>query len=192
MNISTSTLGTRRRKGASNNTQDLEENALVLKLGPEFSLKQISHLGHEVPLTALNLSEAKILIREALKGRRSANGGHSDDEDEMEKKDLKEDDIITNSANANEILRKTINYINNFARFKDDSSIAAVEELLREYNDVDGNKQEFHPFEKAQLGSLMCDDADEAKTLIPSLQDKISDPELQSILNQLRRHEAPY
>ncbi|ONH66256.1 DNA-directed RNA polymerase II subunit RPB4 [Cyberlindnera fabianii] len=49
-----------------------------------------------------------------------------------------------------------------------------------------------HPFEIAQLGSLACDDVDEAKTLIPSLVGKKTDEELQSILNQLSRLETPY
>jgi DNA-directed RNA polymerase II subunit RPB4 len=35
------------------------------------------------------------------------------------------------------------------------------------------------------LGSLCCDGADECKTLIPSLQDKISDEDLQELLNEM-------
>lgn len=36
-------------------------------------------------------------------------------------------------------------------------------------------------------GSLCCENADEAKTLIPSLQDKISDDDLQYLLNEISK-----
>ena len=35
------------------------------------------------------------------------------------------------------------------------------------------------------IGSLCCETADEAKTLIPSLADKISDDDLQTLLDEL-------
>lgn len=35
------------------------------------------------------------------------------------------------------------------------------------------------------LGSLCCETAEEAKTLIPSLTDKISDDDLQELLNEM-------
>lgn len=36
-------------------------------------------------------------------------------------------------------------------------------------------------------GSLCCGDADEAKTLIPSLTDKISDEDLEDLLNEISK-----
>jgi len=36
-------------------------------------------------------------------------------------------------------------------------------------------------------GSLCCDTAEEAKTLIPSLQDKITDDELQELLDEITK-----
>ena len=36
-------------------------------------------------------------------------------------------------------------------------------------------------------GSLCCDTAEEAKTLIPSLTDKISDDDLQELLDEIRK-----
>lgn len=36
-------------------------------------------------------------------------------------------------------------------------------------------------------GSLCCDTAEEAKTLIPSLQDKILDEELQELLDEITK-----
>lgn len=49
-----------------------------------------------------------------------------------------------------------------------------------------------HPFEIAQLGSLGCDDADEAKTLIPSLANKRTDEELQDLLDHVSLELAFY
>lgn len=37
------------------------------------------------------------------------------------------------------------------------------------------------------LGSLCCDNAEEAKSLIPSLQNKISDSDLQELLDELTK-----
>lgn len=38
-----------------------------------------------------------------------------------------------------------------------------------------------------QTGSLCCDTAEEAKTLIPSLNDKISDDDLQELLDEITK-----
>lgn len=37
------------------------------------------------------------------------------------------------------------------------------------------------------LGSLCCDSADECKTMIPSLADKISDEDLQELLDEMAK-----
>jgi len=37
------------------------------------------------------------------------------------------------------------------------------------------------------IGSLCCDSAEEAKTLIPSLHDKISDDDLQELLDEITK-----
>ena len=37
------------------------------------------------------------------------------------------------------------------------------------------------------LGSLCCDNADECKTMIPSLADKISDEDLQELLDEMAK-----
>ena len=70
MNVSTSALGVRRRKVATQNIDD-EENSAVLKLGPEFQLDQITNQGEKQKLIALNVSEARLLIRAALKERKN-------------------------------------------------------------------------------------------------------------------------
>ena len=47
--------------------------------------------------------------------------------------------------------------------------------------------EELELFERSQLGSLCCDSAEEAKTLIPSLGDKIGDAELQGLLDDITK-----
>ncbi|CAD6451234.1 hypothetical protein OCU04_009260 [Sclerotinia nivalis] len=84
------------------------------------------------------------------------------------------------NVNETEILSKTQEYLDHFARFKRKENVEAVERLL-------GSRSELAKFERAQLGSLCCDTADEAKTLIPSLQDKISDDDLTELLDEITK-----
>lgn len=58
------------------------------------------------------------------------------------------------------MVAKTQEYLEVFSRFKNRESVEAVDRLLNSH-------PYFEPFEKAQLGSLCCDQAEEAKTLIP-------------------------
>lgn len=191
MNVSTSALGVRRRKATTQNIDD-EENASTLKLGPEFQLAQRTNTGELEQLIALNTSEARLLIRAALKERKNkgnrnefANDNDVDDENEKE-------DEISNielaGPNSNEIIQKTLNYLANFARFKNSSSTETVEKLLNDFSAL--ASEPLHPFELAQLGTLECDDAEEAKSLIPSLLNKVSDAQLQSLLNELRKYQS--
>lgn len=46
---------------------------------------------------------------------------------------------------------------------------------------------EMEPFERSQLGSLCCESAEEAKTLVPSLGTKIGDAELQELLDDITK-----
>ncbi|KAI9743489.1 MAG: RNA polymerase B [Claussenomyces sp. TS43310] len=85
------------------------------------------------------------------------------------------------NVNDTEMLVKTIDYLDHFARFKRKENVEAVERLLSAH-------QELAKFERAQLGTLCCEDADEAKTLIPSLSDKIKDEDLQELLNEISKH----
>jgi DNA-directed RNA polymerase II subunit RPB4 len=94
-------------------------------------------------------------------------------------------------------LTKTLDYLEVFARFKDEENIKAVERLLNAHTDLES-------FERSQLGefycvcfwfvlvanrvgSLCCDNAEEAKSLIPSLQNKITDSDLQELLDELTK-----
>lgn len=199
MNVSTSTAGIKRRSVKSLNEE--EENAATLHLGSEFDVRQYNHDGEPEDLIALNQSEARILIRSALKQRKkimTPNGefkekandqieDESDDEDDGQDDDNNEIAKAAIAVGANEVLKKTLDYLSVFARFRDAQTCSAVEQLLKS-----PENSNLHPFELAQLASLACDDADEAKTLIPSLSNKKTDEELQNILNQLSRLETPY
>lgn len=185
MKVSTSALGVRRRK-AANHSIDEEENAALLKLGLEFQLTQITNSGEQEQLIALNLSEARLLIRAALKERKNKSAGAYDDEETE-----KEDEIANMELagpNSNEIIHKTLNYLSNFARFKNSSSTETVEKLLNDFSYQ--ASEPLHPFELAQLGTLECEDAEEAKSLIPSLQHKVSDVQLQTLLTELRKYQT--
>lgn len=220
MNISTSTFQTSRRRLKK---VEEEENATTLQLGHEFQLKQINHQGEEEDLIALNLSETRLLIKEALIGRRKAfrraqrsqtkkkanlshssgeNGGETtavededDDEDEEDEEFMRNetrekeleslDNLLEQTTTGNnKDLKNTMEYLTNFSRFRDQETVGAVIQLLKSTG--------LHPFEIAQLGSLACDTADEAKTLIPSLNNKISDDELERILKELSNLETLY
>jgi DNA-directed RNA polymerase II subunit RPB4 len=78
------------------------------------------------------------------------------------------------------MLIKTMSYLDHFARFKAKESVEAVERLL-------AARTELAKFERAQLGTLCCEEADEAKTLIPSLADKITDEDLQLLLTEIMK-----
>ncbi|CCD22266.1 DNA-directed RNA polymerase II subunit RPB4 NDAI_0A01080 [Naumovozyma dairenensis CBS 421] len=255
MNVSTSTFQTSRRRIKK---VEEEENAATLQLGHEFQLTQINHQGQEEELIALNLSEARLIIKEALLERRRVfrktqrlqqkkkeqkqhekeqqqqqqqqqqhDGTSSDNEninpgnennlvdhvngtgasnrnediiDEDEDDDMDDEFIHTETREKelesldalleqttggnNKDLKNTLEYLTNFSRFRDQETVSAVIQLLKSTG--------LHPFEIAQLGSLACDTADEAKTLVPSLTSKISDDELERILKELSNLETLY
>ncbi|KAI1005494.1 hypothetical protein K3495_g2723 [Podosphaera aphanis] len=116
-------------------------------------------LGEFQDVDALTHSEAALVIN-ALMAKRRAGGKDRMGETEM--------------------LLKTTEYLDHFARFKRKENVEAVERLLSAH-------KELAKFERAQLGSLCCDTAEEAKTLIPSLQDKIPDDELQELLDEITK-----
>ncbi|QLL33768.1 hypothetical protein HG536_0F00930 [Torulaspora globosa] len=240
MNVPVSTIQTRRRL----KKVEEEENAATLQLGQEFQMRQLNHQGEEEELIALNLSEARLVIKEALVERKRAfrrtqhkrkakkrdrsnavnkqeddstlvdgrendvgpNGQHygdgsrdsdlDDEEDEEDdnafmhtetrEKELESLDALLEQTTGgnNKDLKNTMEYLTNFSRFRDQETVSAVIQLLKSAG--------LHPFEVAQLGTLACDTADEAKTLIPSLNNKISDDDLERILKELSNLETLY
>ncbi|KAI2616413.1 HRDC-like protein [Hypomontagnella submonticulosa] len=116
----------------------------------------VLNLGEFQDVDTLTLSEAALVINALVAKRRN---------------DRK-------NVNETEMLTKTIDYLDTFARFKKKENVEAVERLLSSH-------KEFHKFERAQLGSLCCETAEEAKYLIPSISDKISDEDLQELLEDI-------
>ncbi|KAL2104922.1 hypothetical protein VUR80DRAFT_9322 [Thermomyces stellatus] len=116
----------------------------------------VLQLGEFQDVDTLTLSEASLVIN-ALVAKRRAD---------------------RRNVNETEMLQQTLSYLDNFARFTRKENVEAVERLL-------SSVTQLSKFERAQLGSLCCEYAEEAKTLIPSLQDKISDDELQHLLDEI-------
>ncbi|KAI9819533.1 MAG: RNA polymerase B [Pycnora praestabilis] len=139
-----------------------EEAAMELKLG-EFQ---------NVP--TLTLSEARLLINAVMDHRKQQR-----------------------KVEETEMLVKTQDYLDVFARFKQKENIEAVERMLAAHSD-------FESFERSQLGinrtsvfkndfvdhwlgTLCCESAEEAKTLIPSLANKVNDTDLQELLDEITK-----
>ncbi|PGH13076.1 hypothetical protein AJ79_03913 [Helicocarpus griseus UAMH5409] len=127
---------------------------------PQSELEATSQLklGEFQNVPTLSLSEARLVINKVLDLRRK--GDHKFEE--------------------RETLIKTQDYLELFARFKEKENIEAVERLLSAHTELE-------LFERSQLGSLCCNDAEEAKSLIPSIGNKISDTELQELLDELTK-----
>ncbi|EEQ34697.1 hypothetical protein McanMca71_007622 [Microsporum canis] len=127
---------------------------------PQSELEATSQLklGEFQHVPTLSLSEARLVINKVLDLRRKGD----------------------NKFEERETLVKTQDYLEVFARFKEKENIEAVERLLSAHTEL-----EF--FERSQLGSLCCDNAEEAKSLIPSIGNKISDADLQELLDELTK-----
>ncbi|CAK7265650.1 RNA polymerase B [Sporothrix epigloea] len=82
------------------------------------------------------------------------------------------------TVNETEVLTKTVDYLDAFARFKRKANVEAVERLLASH-------PELTKFERAALGSLCPDGVEEAKTLIPSLANKFADDDLLELLEEM-------
>uniref|UniRef100_A0A0N5A9P7 RPOL4c domain-containing protein n=1 Tax=Syphacia muris TaxID=451379 RepID=A0A0N5A9P7_9BILA len=76
-----------------------------------------------------------------------------------------------------DVFVKTLNYSRRMARYKSRETIRAVRTLL-------ANKP-LHKFEVAQIANLCPESAEEAKALIPSLENKMEDDELDELLKDL-------
>ncbi|MCJ1263125.1 RNA polymerase B [Lobaria immixta] len=114
-------------------------------------------LGEFQNVPTLTLSEARLLINAVMDHRKQQR-----------------------KVEETETLIKTQDYLDVFARFKQKENIEAVERMLT-------SKTELELFERSQLGSLCCESAEEAKTLIPSLASKISDGDLQELLDDITK-----
>ncbi|CAH1723841.1 DNA-directed RNA polymerase II subunit Rpb4-like [Aphis gossypii] len=77
-----------------------------------------------------------------------------------------------------EVFNKTLTYTEQCSKFKNKETIVAVRNLLA--------SKKLHKFELASIGNLCPQLADEAKSLIPSLEDRFDDDELQQILDDIQ------
>lgn len=125
--------------------------------GSELKLGEFQHI------QTLSLSEARLLINVVMDKRK---------QQQMQKEGRVDEE--------KEYLAKVNDHLEIFARFKDRSKVEAVELLLAQEKDLE-------PFERSQLGSLCCESADEAKTLIPSLVPKRTDEKLQDLIDEIAR-----
>ncbi|MCJ1388096.1 RNA polymerase B [Xylographa bjoerkii] len=136
-------------------------------------------LGEFQNVPTLTLSEARVLINAVMDRRKQQR-----------------------KVEETETLVKTLDYLDVFARFKQKENIEAVERMLVGHDELE-------LFERSQLGmhqtstdmgdvlsgltllnyggSLCCETSEEAKTLIPSLANKITDIDLQELLDEISK-----
>ncbi|KAL9971308.1 hypothetical protein ACROYT_G023818 [Oculina patagonica] len=81
-----------------------------------------------------------------------------------------------------EVFMKTLNYTQKFSRYKNRETIAQVRSLL--------GKKKLHKFELACLANLCPETAEEAKALIPSLEGRFEDDDLQQLLDDIQTHRS--
>jgi len=81
-----------------------------------------------------------------------------------------------------EVFVKTLNYTQRFSKFKNREMIGAVRASLT----APVGNQQMHKFEMASLANLCPDTAEEAKSLIPSLQGRYGDDELTQMLEDIK------
>ena len=77
-----------------------------------------------------------------------------------------------------EVFMKTLNYAQRFSKFNNMENIAAVRSLL--------TIKKIHKFELAALANLCPESAEEAKSLIPSLEGRFDEEELNSLLDDIQ------
>ncbi|BFZ54922.1 hypothetical protein PYCC9005_001959 [Savitreella phatthalungensis] len=170
---------TERRLARGQHREELD--ASVLKLGEVF--------GHVD--AAMTMSEAALIVN-AIRERRGQStmgsrpgemgvvgGGSGDGLNNKQQQQQQRG----NEPPTTEAMRKTLEYLDVFVKFRTEAATRHVESLL-------SRAQGLHPFERAQLGTLCPEEAEEAKTLIPSLGPKVDDDDLQILLdevNEMRR-----
>ncbi|CDW54138.1 DNA directed RNA polymerase II subunit RPB4 [Trichuris trichiura] len=93
---------------------------------------------------------------------------------EFRRKQLEQEEEITEMS---EVFLKCHSYAQRMSKFRNRDTIRTVRQLL--------STKPFHKFEMMQLANLCPDTAEEAKALIPSLESKIDDAELDELLSDM-------
>ncbi|KAF2754206.1 hypothetical protein EJ05DRAFT_479738 [Pseudovirgaria hyperparasitica] len=114
-------------------------------------------LGEFQGVHSLSVSEARILVNAVFKDRKQRRPNWNWDK---------------------ENITKMVDYLEEFSRFKQTEANESLERVLDQ-------RRELEYFERSQLANLCPESADEAKTLIPSITNKISDDDLQELLNEI-------
>jgi DNA-directed RNA polymerase II subunit RPB4 len=81
------------------------------------------------------------------------------------------------------VFMKTLSYTQRFSKYKSRETIGAVRSLLMQ-------KKLLHKFEMASLANLCPENAEEAKSLVPSLEGRFEDEELNQILDDIKNHRS--
>ncbi|KAK0347361.1 RNA polymerase B [Friedmanniomyces endolithicus] len=90
------------------------------------------------------------------------------------------------AGSSSDVYLKTREYVGMFARFKDSKTVTQVDAISSALLGK-GAGGGVTAFERAQLATLCCDTAEEARTLIPSLEGKLDDEALQSVLDDISK-----
>ncbi|KAF5300787.1 hypothetical protein FQA39_LY11032 [Lamprigera yunnana] len=77
-----------------------------------------------------------------------------------------------------DVFMKTLTYTDRFRKFKNKETISAVRNLLMQ--------KKLHKFELAALANLCPETTEEAKSLIPSLEGRFEDEDLQAVLDDIQ------
>ncbi|KAF5308792.1 hypothetical protein FQR65_LT06025 [Abscondita terminalis] len=77
-----------------------------------------------------------------------------------------------------DVFMKTLTYTDRFRKFKNKETISAVRNLLMQ--------KKLHKFELAALANLCPESTEEAKSLIPSLEGRFEDEDLQAVLEDIQ------
>ncbi|KAL6703735.1 RNA polymerase B [Coniothyrium glycines] len=139
---------------------------------PKPPVQQEEEMGNEIKLGdfedvhALSVSEARAVVTAVHEARK--------------KKDPENNPLRDRIYNDNQTITHFLDYLENFARYKEEESLHSIAALFDTH-------PELSTVEKALLGTLTPETADEATTLIPSLNEKLHADELQPILDELNK-----
>ncbi|CBY19277.1 unnamed protein product [Oikopleura dioica] len=90
---------------------------------------------------------------------------------------MKNDEGRRDDVELSEVFQKTLDYCKRFSKFKNQDVIVNVRTML--------TSKRLHRFEIAALANLCPETADEAKALIPSMEGRFPDEELQQMLDDM-------
>ncbi|CAN9281447.1 unnamed protein product [Alternaria alternata] len=133
-------------------------------------VQQEEEMGSEIKLGdfedvhALSVSEARAVVTAVHEARK--------------KKDPENNPLRDRIYNDSITITQFLDYLDNFARYKEEDSLHSIAALFDAHPEIS-------VVEKALLGTLTPDTAEEATTLIPSL--NMDEEELQLILDELNK-----